>query len=333
MIGIYEDSFEDFLRDHVGNALKITPSNIIMRCPWCEWDEGDKKHYHLHISTRGPIFNCVRAECNHSGMLSKLFKQLTGSARDLTKYVDKEVLKNSIEIKKDKSIDHLKLRKFITPPIHRKDFVEKIDYLKYRFHYSPVNIYDIHGLIVNPIEFFKLNNIEINEQLKKSIDFIQRGYVGFLTENHTSIVFRNINKNEKKYRFRRVALQPAVLLDYYKLQHDTEICRNSNTIVIAEGIFDIFDAHLFNYMGMTESAFAFYCSFSNRFSALLKSIAYFDNIYRPNVVILSDSNVKIEYYKRIRRFIKHLCNQVHIYYNISGGDFGDAYCSPAKIVI
>ena len=333
MIGIYEDSFEDFLRNYVGNAIKITSSNITIRCPWCEWDEGDKKHYHLNISTKDPVFNCLRAGCNHSGILSKLFARLTGNSYELNKYVDKQLLKDAREIKRDRSVEYLKLRKFSTPTINRKDFIEKIDYLKFRFHYAPVNIYDIHGLIVDPIGFFKQNNIELNEQLNKSINFLQRDYVGFLTENHTSIIFRNINKNEKKYRFRRISLQPAVLLDYYKLKHDNEACRNSNTVVIAEGIFDIFDAHIFNYSGMTDNAFAFYCSLNNRFSSLLKSIAYFDNMYKPNVVILSDSNIKIEYYKRIRRFIKHLCNHVHIYYNISGGDFGDAYCTPTKIVI
>jgi len=332
MIGCYQDDFIDFLKHHLGDPVKVTPSNIIVRCPWCEWGTV-KKHYHLHIGKNIPVFNCLRAGCNESGSIKKLIRKLTGGNFELSRFVDSQLIQNYNQLKVKKSEDNLKLRKFIVPPINRKAFPKKIDYLKYRFHYAPVNFYDIHGLILDPQEFFQINRIEVDAQLQKSIYYLQEGYVGFLLENHTSIVFRNINPNEKRFRFRKITLQKIPLLDYYKLSHNTMKCQNSNTVVISEGIFDIFDAHLFNYMGLTDTAYAFYCALSNKFSALLKSIAYFDNIYRPNVVILSDSNVKIEYYKRIRRFLKHLCNQVNVYYNISGGDFGDPFCSPEKFII
>lgn len=334
MIGIYEDAFIDFLKLHLGDqAVRITSANIIIRCPNCEMLE-KKERYHLNIGINQPVFNCLRAGCNYQGSVAKLIKDLVGNDFDYPRYVNIEEMRKVQRIKKiDLAKAHLKLKKFNLPVINRKQFQNKIDYLKYRFHYAPINVYDIHGLIVNPIEFFSINNIALDERAKKRLYYLQDQYIGFLTENHGSIVFRNINPEEKEYRFYRHQLQNIPMLDYYKLSHETDSCLKSNAVVLAEGIFDIFDAHIFNYMNLTNSVLGFYCALSNKFERLLKSIAYFDNIYRPDVIILSDSNVKINYYRRIKKYIEHLCNKIIIYYNVSGGDFGDLMCTPEKIII
>ena len=57
MIGIYQDNFIDYLRERLGSEPKITAKNIIVPCPWCEYQE-DKDHYHLYIGLDIPIFNC-----------------------------------------------------------------------------------------------------------------------------------------------------------------------------------------------------------------------------------------------------------------------------------
>ncbi|GAG02610.1 unnamed protein product, partial [marine sediment metagenome] len=61
MIGIYQDSFKQFLEDNLGE-VKETSKNFIVPCPWCELDE-DKDHYHMYISTEAPIFHCFHASC------------------------------------------------------------------------------------------------------------------------------------------------------------------------------------------------------------------------------------------------------------------------------
>jgi len=62
MIGVYKEEFVEFLKKNIGD-IKQTTKNIIMPCPWCEFNK-NKDHYHLYISLELPIFHCFHFEEN-----------------------------------------------------------------------------------------------------------------------------------------------------------------------------------------------------------------------------------------------------------------------------
>ena len=90
MIGIYHDSFIDYLKQYISN-VKVTSKNIIIPCLWCEQNQ-TKKHYHLYISLEAPIFHCFHNDCLKSGTISKLFEKLSGNDNS-EKFFDKEKIK------------------------------------------------------------------------------------------------------------------------------------------------------------------------------------------------------------------------------------------------
>jgi len=332
MIGIYNDSFLEFIEEYLGTP-KITTSNIICRCPWCEIDRKHHHHNHLYISLDKPIFNCFKSECNQSGTIKKFIKKVTGT-HSYSKYIDDSVFE---KIKKYKKINtensKFQYSKDIKlPQIELNQFTDKINYFKYRLMFAPFDIRNIKGLILDVDKFIQLNSniLNLSPADEKILPFLQTNFIGFLLENKTKVIFRNTDSSSN-FRYYKMNIQKDMgILDYYKITHHLN---DSNLIVIGEGIFDIFNDHIFNYTGYRHKAFGYYCSLNQRFESLIKSIIFHDNLYNPNVIILSDGNIHINYYKKLKRKLKNYCENIEIFYNKDGDDFGDMYCNPEKIYI
>jgi len=331
MIGIYQDSFGDFIEEHLGD-YKITPTNIICKCPWCDYHKKHSSKNHLYIALDKPIFNCFRAGCGESGSIRKFIKHISGTyIRD--KYIDDDEMKKLHHNKKinfkDSKIDLYK--SFLLPVMTKGEFQQKESYLNQRLQYFQYELNNIKGLIFDVYQFVELNHLSesLSDSDKRMLDFLHNNFIGFMTENNSMIVFRNIDHNSD-FRYYKLNLQQNDLLDYYKITHHI---KNTNIIVIGEGIFDIFNEHIFDYLGLKNKAFGYYCALNNRFESLIKSIAFYDNVYKPEVVILSDKNVSLNYYKKMKRRLKNICTEIIVCYNEYGDDFGDSFCSPERIVL
>lgn len=329
MIGIYQDSFGEYIEEHIGK-YKVTNNNIICKCPWCDYVMKSSTKNHLYISLEKPIFHCFRAGCGKSGTIKKFIKKISGTYLRNT-YIDEKEFRNkngSLDTSKSKLKSE---RKFIIPKLMITGFSDKRDYLISRLQYADINIKNIHGLVFDVEQFVTINKLQNNLSLsdKKMMPYLQKKFVGFITENHTKIVFRNI-EIDTSFRYYKLNLQQSDFLDYYKITHHDY---DSKTIVISEGIFDIFNDHIFDYLGYRDRSYAYYCALSNRFESLIKSIAYHDNLYNPKVVILSDNNVSVKYYKQMKKRLKNWCSSIELYYNVNGDDFGDTFCTPEKIMI
>ena len=60
-----------------------------------------------------------------------------------------------------------------------------------------------------------------------------------------------------------------------------------------------------------------------KFLALIKSIVFHEQLFKPEVVILSDRGVELEYYKKMKFFNKHIIDKMTVYYNSIGKDFNE----------
>jgi len=326
LIGIYHDNFIDFLKTHLGEPVSIKSKNIICRCPWCEMDK-NIKHFHLYISTEIPIFHCFKPNCpGLSGNIKKLIKKLSG--RDYSdKFIDVEKIKTiksenqKIEIKKN----------FKIPQLNYDNYQNKLLYLKGRLSFdNTFNIKNLKGLVLDFGKFIDENNIELSENIKKIKNFLTENFVGFLTENHSILFMRNIDHKSSFPHF-KLYLQKVLTLDYYKING---LNPNSNKIILAEGIYDIFSEYIFNFLNLRSDIRLYACSLSaTSYKELIKSIVFNEEIFNLEIYILSDNDVKIQYYKNLKKICSHAIEKMTIYYNEFGKDFNSFPVKPHKIII
>jgi hypothetical protein len=331
MIGIYEDKFlEDLISLFGSSKVKVTSHNIITCCPWCEYGE-EKDHYHLYISLELPVFNCFHAGCKEGrGFIGKFVKKLLGFD-NTSHYVDAKNLKTSLKrtnILKDITIK----KEFVLPPIDIRKFPLKDLYIRKRLKFSDIETRNIKGLIFDIKEFIDINKLDYPESpvndfhFLRVLDFIQANFIGFLTENHSKIMFRNIDPYSS-FNHHKLKLFDTPFLDYYKIRGgNTE----SNKVVVAEGIFNIFSEQINDYLNIDNEVSLYASALSSKYESLLRSIVFYEQKYRLDVVILSDHGVEIEYYKYIKKKNKHIINSLSVYYNKYGKDFNISPVAPVK---
>jgi len=324
MSGIYNDSFISFLKENLKDNVKITGSNIICRCPWCEINK-NKKHYHLYISLEAPIFRCFHSDCQEKGTVRKLVTKICGIDNS-KEFVDEEKIKQNIKrrivqtkIKCDKEI--------FLPELKEDLFINKTLYMKKRIGFSNIPLSNFKGLIFDINEFLDKNNIS-NLKIDRLKDFLHSNFIGFLTENKSCIVFRNLDQSSD-FRYFKYKIHETKFLDYYKIQGNY----NSNTIVLSEGIFDIIIEQINNTINSKSNCLLYAAGLSSAYESLIKSIIFHEQIFRPDVIILSDLDVNINYYKRIKSKNNYIINSLTLYYNSVGKDFGELNVIPKKIVL
>jgi hypothetical protein len=323
LIGIYQDSFKKYLEDNLGE-FKLTSKNIITKCPWCEFGQ-DKDHYHLYISLEAPIFHCFHGGCEKGGVLSKFLRKVAGHDNSDT-FVDKNKAK---EIKVQKVFKEKSEPRIILPKIRNGQFPQKELYLRKRLKFANIPMTRIRGLIYDVHEFINVNKIPVDETLFKLRDYLHNNFVGFLTENNSKVMFRNIDHSHSM-KFFKLNVSWTTFLDYYKLAGNSP---NSTKIVLAEGIFDIFSEHIFDNLKIKDEVKLYASALSSKFLALIQSIIFYEQIFRPDIIILSDRGVDKNYYTKMKYFNKHIINSINIYYNKMGKDFNDTPVIPVRVKI
>lgn len=315
-IGIYNDSFLDYLEQNLG-TVKTNPKNIITKCPWCDVGTTTTKS-HLWISMTDPIFHCFRGGCNQSGLIYKLTQKIEGNDTS-NKYVNQEQLKNlKVEkVKFEKNI--FKPKDIILPALRDDCFALKSLYIRKRFKFANIPLSTVPGLIFDIDELIKINNIQLDEKVMRFKDYLQTNFVGFLTENRSCVSLRNID-SKSEFRYYKLNLQQSQLLDYYKLFGNR---RDSNHIVMAEGIFDIYTEHIYNVLGLKNTVRSYIAALSTSYLAAIKSIIFNEQVFRPIIHILSDREIPISYYEKMMKYNKHLIKSLYVYYNKTGKDFND----------
>lgn len=320
MIGIYEDSFIDLLKEYL-SPVKITGKNIICQCPYCEVGKEDKSHYHFYIALEAPIFHCFEGDCSQKGTIPKLLKKLNGTD-DADKYIDK----SKIHIKEE--VEEYNTKELIFPEIIEKEHRAKISYLRKRFRYADIDIKRIKGLVLDVKKFIEINNLKVRNKFPNYLNVIDSNYVGFCTEHNSLLILRNIYESD--YRYEKISLSETQYLDYYKIPSYNYY---SKTFVLGEGIFDIFSEHINDSLGLRSESKLYACALSTGYKALIQSLVYNEQIFRPDIHILSDNGINLSKYHRLKKDIGYLINSLSVYYNRSGKDFGELSLGHDKIMI
>jgi len=323
MIGIYQDEFIDYLKENLG-YVKITSKNIITKCPYCEYKK-EKDHYHLHIGLEAPIFHCFHGLCEVGGILKKLIRKIEG--HDISEqFIDKDALLN---FKKKKILVDKELSKFDVklPEVDSKVFPLKDLYLKKRLKFSNISTSSIKGLIYDINSFIDINQIPVSHSLFRIKDYLHSNFVGFLTENKGMVIFRNMDETSP-FKFYKLVVQESNFVDYYKLLGNKI---DSNHIVLAEGVFDIFTSKIFDFLNTNIKLYA--SVLSANYPAIIQSIVFNELVFRPDITILSDRGIPLKYYQKVKKFNSHIINKMVVYYNKTGKDFNSMSINPVKYLI
>ena len=323
MIGIYQDSFITLLKERLGDPIRVTGKNIICRCPWCELDK-TRKHYHFYISTQSPIFHCFYADCKKSGTIEKLFDKLIG--RDVSdQFVDKSKI---VEVPFSEKIKEIDVK---YPPINETSerlFSHKARYLRERMKFSNIEMSNVKNLVFDIKKFIDLNNIKIEPEKERLVDYLQSNFIGFATEHDGVLVLRNIDRSSE-FRYYKIEVRPTAFMDYYKIKGNSY---HSNKVVLSEGILDIMAEQIFDTTGLKNDTKLYAACLSTNYGSLLKSIVFNEQIFKLDVHILSDRGISLYSYKKIKKENNHIIDNLTVYYG-DRKDFGDVPSKIEKFII
>jgi len=202
-------------------------------------------------------------------------------------------------------------------------------FIKKRLKFIDIPVKDLKGLVFDIDSFIKNNNIELPEYQKRLLPFFQTNFVGFLTEFKSKLILRNIDLSST-FKHSKIDTYKTLFLDYYKLKG---FDKNSNQIIMGEGIFDIYSEHTFDILNLKKDSSMYVSALSTSYYSLIKSIAYNEQILRQDIHIISDRNITIDYYKKLKKKLNHIINSMTVYFNRSGKDFNDFLVSPEKFII
>lgn len=324
MIGIYDDSFIDYLKQNLGH-VKIRGKSIVVTCPWCEINK-KRKHYHLYIYLDYPSFKCFFAGCEKRGHVSQLIKKIEGEDTLSHKFIDETKIKKNPKLKVDKK--DKSSYKLMLPEIEENKFKVKSLYVKKRLGFTK-DLKDVDGLVLDFNEFVKINNLTLEESANRIKYYLHSNFIGFLTYNNSTLVLRNIDEKQS-FKYYKLKIQDSFLLDYYKIKGGNI---NSKNIVLGEGIFDILTEHIFDKIKLRSDICLYAAALSSSYQNLIKSIAFHEQVFKMNVYILSDSDISLDSYKKLKFYNNHVINKLVVYYNKGGKDFNVKPLYPEKFVL
>jgi len=304
--------------------------NFICKCPYCGDHPNPRKQGHLYVSKNSeiPVAHCWF--CTGAWPIPKLIKDLTGDKNLYKEVITEEELNTSYQKGKQYSAKQRTV-KYKVPELS-EDFSAKKMYIRSRTG-NKLTAEEVPNLILNFTEFCSLNRLDIvgenNVVSNHEMDLLQNQFVGFLSNNHSILYCRNVDPNSK-FKFRKIPLQTdgLLLLDYWKIDVDM----NSNLIVMAEGNFDILSEYGFDSLNLKDKARIYVGGNTFAYSSLLKSVCFDEDLYRADVVILSDSDKPAYWYKKFLKENSHIIKTCKIYMNKSGKDFGVFPPRPSQIV-
>lgn len=307
---IYTKEVLDIFNNNL-NIVQDKQNHFIARCFYCGDSKKHKSKAHLYVSKVKPVFRCVR--CEESGRIEKLIFDITGVRKRLTSIINKENLKD-LNSSIDETYIHRNFKKELLIPKQNPEMFDiKFKYLQDRF--ASNKIFDMlnENIIYDIKEFALANNIKTNK--RKLFNYFQDKFVGFLTYNKSLMILRNTDtSSDFRYYIWKFG---DIMNDFFMIDNLKEEKDNID-LVISEGVFDILNCyHHEDKFDLYTMASGKLFSRAIKFTMIEKCIAHFNKI-----IILSDDDVHLNFYKQNLLKFKNVSNVMQIWYNKNGKDFG-----------
>ena len=320
------------LRERIEDALLSTPyarrvgeEYIYVRCPLCGDSKKhlDKAHCSIWITDDKPlIYHCWI--CEESGIVTHSFLRDIGIiSLEMFNAVGR-YNKAAGSLENDAKFVIAGKGYNLTIPKIRKRDERKVEYVSNRLNIPfTTKALEYLRVITSIRDFLEINELKPHSKFKHMIIRLDRDYVGFLTSDRSTIVFRAVGKDIEPRYFKYPIFEGLLLTENcYTVPMSVNPMVNSIDLNITEGIFDILGVFFNVNKGKTEnSIYAAVCG-----SGYMRIIKYFLSkgfIANLNLNIYSDSDKTFSGYTKVFRKSMWMKN-INIFYNEFPGekDFG-----------
>lgn len=307
------------------NKKVLLPSSgteLRTRCPYCGDSRKNSTSAHMYVSLLPPfMFHCFR--CETSGVLnSKVLNDfdlndptlqldiLESNKNYRTKAGRKTRVSSNI---KNNICDYSAAKRgieYLNARFGGKYTFKDIEYLK--------NTYKV---ILDPLTFLKENNVKTDKLI-----FNFNESIGFISQDKTYAIFRNISKQPSKMRYINVPLLGIDSVSkMYILGNKINVLNEKSHFILTEGIFDIIGVYEQFYKNNTnnEENYIFVASCGKSYRSSIDTLIRL-GFLDFDVTIYSDNDVDLTFYKDLKYNSSYLKTQnITIYYNKLSKDFGN----------
>ena len=190
---------------------------------------------------------------------------------------------------------------------------ESVLYLnkRYKTDFSEDYIVKKFKAVTDSVQFFNLNHLN---QISFS-NFDYQKAIGFISSDSSHIVYRDLT-GQQKTRYNNLCLNPDLeeSSKVYNISTTVDVMAPSVDLIITEGIFDIIGVYSHFYKDNDENKiFAASCG-KSFLTVILKYIRM--GFLNLNIIIYSDADVNISFYKSMKNRSPYLKNaKITVYYN------------------
>jgi len=282
------------LKQHM-TYVSQNSSHWVFRCPFCG-DSKDTSHGHLYVAKNKPVFRCVR--CGTAGHYSYLFSTINASDIVIPERIAKGSNSKRIHAKRNIRIEHYNyedvLRGYVRKRLGVDDIPEELNIIPISEYHRLVKsmpdynsaFHPLYDACV-PVLSHKMHRVHI-----RVIDNPNVRYYGYsLVRSPDCYIVRN----------------PRVYSKY----------RMHNTVVFAEGYFDIMNQYMHRFVDTPDDA-VYVASMTHNFDAAARIVRSVSFTYKPKLVVLADNDTSDSYYLHKMNY-----SSVEIYRNKFGKDFGE----------
>ena len=300
----------------------------VVRCPFCGDSTKQYEHGHLSIlidanSNSAIIYRCFR--CNESGLFNNdTLRLMNIGDRDIGNQL---LAYNKVATKKmKKNLGYKRDRANIYVPIAdvNNRTRRKMNYVNNRLglNLTPSEM-SKHKIILDFKAFCVYNDIEKFHVSNGILNMLNDNYVGFLTVNNESIVFRAIGKAKIRY-FKYKIFGEIFTQSFYTIPSQVDLMSNIKTVIhISEGTFDIMGVkHNIEETKGCQNMYIAVCS--SDFLGAIKYIISNGVIDNFSIRIYSDNekNRQLRFYEGLKRELSIWTKDIKVFYNTKSKDCG-----------
>lgn len=337
-------NFSALLYDTLRTELRVCKltndrSEIIIRCVYCGDSVKNDYSAHFYIQAESPYF-CYCQRCSVKSAVSvNLLKDFGINNRNLIM----ETMKMEKDRKFTMGISNKKgSSQFVESVLNNdndfkiSDYVGtdlefiKLEYLNNRLGLS-LTLEDAknNNIILNFKEFMLSNEIKPRTILNmETLKMLQYHSIGFLSQDKNFIVFRSIDTEITNWRYYNYNItgKRENTRKYFTIPSEIDLLDPDINIVITEGIIDLFSVYYNVYEGdykkYLKGNTVFVATNGIGMNLVINTVSKL-GFLSPNILIYSDSEVKLKMYKNIKRNSPFLTNsRMTIHYNLGAEDFG-----------
>ena len=310
--------------------LNIQPSyyknyELNVRCPFCGDSVKNANSAHLSIRINPDddqplVFRCLR--CNTTGIFNGTTLSMIGvysstNSTNIERY-------NRLSCKKHGLTSSKKGLNIKFPELKINDLVlQKHRYIENRLG-TKLDINELHEkkIIYDFVSLLKYNKIEKIYGSIDQIKALQTDHVGFLSARNDFINFRDMTGNHKRYYIYKIVRNIDTTGKFYIMPNNIDPFNNTlKTINIAEGVFDILGIY-YNLLNRYDYNTVYAAINGSGYLNVIKYILEQGLLCDVNVNIFSDADRNPDYYKNMVRTLMPFVNDVRLFYNEIGKDYG-----------